>query len=615
MVAPAGALPIPDSRNPQDILERVQFLIQINSATLKARLRTKNLMNGGEAGLKALLGERIKLTSDMVPAINLMDSGLRRLGQKIGRMPDLRIMPSGHKDSERARKSAEKRERIVTAYDLGDNRDEQMPQLGRWVPGYGYAAFVIRERMDANGFPYPSAELRDPFNVYPGTWGVNSQPEDMAVITQVPHRTLARLYPKHSAAIMEGARSAVDSASGGLLLANTTTKSWSNQSGNGLQVAEYFDRDGTWVVLPEKQLVVDFVPNPLRSGPRFVLIKRFVFDQLIGQYDQIVGLMAMMAKLNVLSVIALEDAVFTETNVMGEMESGQYSKGRNSINFLTPGTNVDKPIGQIPFQMFQQIDRIERHLRIGASYPVQDDGANPANTAATGRGIERLDFNPSLEISEYQLAIGKGIQRVDDKLLEWDETLYKNQEKPLSGHIKGAPFNESYIPTRDINGNHNTRRIYGVMAGWDEPQKIVTGLQLMQGEVIDVETMQENLDGLENLTLIRERIRRKKAEDAMFEALLVDAQNQDPTARALLAEVINNQGKDFESVLKKYLTPDEPELSPEEEAFLQAQGGLGGPGGGDPAQVQGPPPDVTTVLSQLRQGGGLGGGVQTVGQL
>ena len=36
------------------------------------------------------------------------------------------------------------------------------------------------------------------------------------------------------------------------------------------------------------------------------------------------------------------------------------------------------------------------------------------------------------------------------------------------------------------------------MAGFDEPQKIVTGLQLLQAGVIDVETA-DNIDGLENV--------------------------------------------------------------------------------------------------------------------
>ena len=33
-----------------------------------------------------------------------------------------------------------------------------------------------------------------------------------------------------------------------------------------------------------------------------------------------------MAKINILGTIAMEDAVFTETNIVGEIESGKYQK-------------------------------------------------------------------------------------------------------------------------------------------------------------------------------------------------------------------------------------------------------------------------------------------------
>ena len=105
-------------------------------------------------------------------------------------------------------------------------------------------------------------------------------------------------------------------------------KTWANQSGTGKVVAEYYDDEGTYIFLPENQIILDFIPNPLKSGPRFVVAKRFSFDQMQGQFQHVIGLMANMAKINVLSVIAMEDAVFTETNIIGEIESGQYKKGR-----------------------------------------------------------------------------------------------------------------------------------------------------------------------------------------------------------------------------------------------------------------------------------------------
>lgn len=66
-----------------------------------------------------------------------------------------------------------------------------------------------------------------------------------------------------------------------------------------------------------------------------------------------------------------------------------------------------------------------------------------------------------------------------------DEILNKDKKKPLSGFANGAAFSEQYVPSTDIAGQYDTRRVYGVMAGFDEPTKIVSGLQLLQAGIID----------------------------------------------------------------------------------------------------------------------------------
>ena len=65
-------------------------------------------------------------------------------------------------------------------------------------------------------------------------------------------------------------------------------------------------------------------------------------------------------KENILGTIAMEDAVFTETNIVGEIESGKYRKGRFAVNYLTPGSQVSKPVNNLPYQLFQQVDRLEK---------------------------------------------------------------------------------------------------------------------------------------------------------------------------------------------------------------------------------------------------------------
>ena len=301
-------------------------------------------------------------------------------------------------------------------------------------------------------------------------------------------------------------------------------------------------------------------------------MKRFSFDELKGQYDHTIGLMAMMAKINIMSAIAMEDAVFTETNISGELESGQYRKGRFAVNYLAPGTQVSKPANNIPYQLFQQVDRLERQLRLVGGYPVTDDAQSPASVA-TGAGLAELNSSMSLMINEYREIIKVGVSEMDNKRLELDEiiTLETGAEsKPMAGYFNGTSFSENYKPLSDIGGDHKTRRIYGVMAGFDEPQKIVTGLQLLQAGVIDVETLQDNIDGLENIAKVQERIRKNKAETVLFDSVLSRSAQGDAAATMAVIAVYENPNAMTE-ILKQFYTPEEPQLSPEQMAMIEQQ--------------------------------------------
>ena len=75
---------------------------------------------------------------------------------------------------------------------------------------------------------------------------------------------------------------------------------WEDNTSPGVRIIEYYDQGGTYVVFPERKLILDFIPNVL-STPPFVFMKRVSFDQLKGQYDHVIGLMAMMAKINIMS--------------------------------------------------------------------------------------------------------------------------------------------------------------------------------------------------------------------------------------------------------------------------------------------------------------------------
>ena len=543
------------------------------------KARIKAILNGGADGMKALLGNKMETSdADLLPAPNMLQSGIDRLAQKISGVPQVRVDILNHNTSDRAKVRAERVERIVTSFDEQQNLNLQLAQVARWLPGYGYAAWIITTKTDKNGYVYPTAELRDPYDTFPGNFGPDQEPRELAVLRRVPRYKLAQIYPEFAKEILnpdetDNQQEAAFGAGGlGQTYENEKQNNWEDNTGQGVRIIEYYDLGGTYIVFPEKNMILDFIPNFL-SSPPFIFMKRVSFDELKGQYDHVIGLMAMMAKINIMSAIAMEDSVFTETNISGELESGQYRKGRFAINYLAPGTQVSKPQNNIPYQLFQQVDRLERQLRMVGGYPVTDDSQSP-NSFVTGAGLNELNSTMSLMINEYREIIRHGLQSMDEKRLELDVLLAMQfpelNKKPIQGFYAGTAFSENYSPVQDIGGDYRTRRIYGVMAGFDEPQKIVTGLQLLQAGVIDVETLQDNIDGLENIAKVQERIRKNKAENVLFESVLARSAQGDPAA-TMAVIAIYEYPSEMTDILRMFYTPQEPQMSPEEEAMIQQQ--------------------------------------------
>ena len=551
---------------------------------LTDRARFRAILNGGEDGIKQLLGPGLDSSdSHTIPAPNLMLSALDRLAQKIGKVPTLDVHITNARDSVRNKGKKEKVERILSSYDSMQKLELQLPQVSRWLPGYGFAVWVITTKLDMNGHMYPCAELRNPYDCFPGYFGNTQQPDELAIIQKIPIRKLMDMYPELRA--YYETKDTDEQSYDGYNLRTSDDGSWENSDENGDVILEYMNLEGTYVVHVASKKIVDFVPNPLKSGPSFVVAKRFSFDKIQGQFDQVVGLMASMAKINILSVIAMEDAVFTETNIVGEIESGQYRKGRNAINYLSPGSQIVKPVTNLPYQLFEAVGRLERQLRVVAGYPVQDDAISP-NSFVTGRGLEELESGVGAMVTEYHTILEYALQEIDSKRLELDEVLFGNKRKPLTGTYKGSAFSENYTPSIDIDKNYVTRRKYGAMASFDAPNKIITGLQLMQAGVIDKETMQQEMDGLENITHINERITKQKSEEIMDQMLIQASQQGDKTAMAAVVEIYNNP-KQKGSILEKYFTAQGEEPSPQEQAMLQqAMAG----------QQQGGPPNLQAML-------------------
>jgi hypothetical protein len=571
------------------VFERVQQLRNLHQTREREKEVLRALMAGTDEGLRTLLGDLSGATGYDVPSANLVMSGLHALARKLGRIPDLRTDPRASSDSESQYKKAEKRARIVTGKDRNDHLRRVLNKTALHLPGYGFSAWVVREKVTEDGQKYGGLDRLDSYSTYPGQSFADEPPSDLATVYSMQVRDLVAKYPQHRTALLG------DRTTGGAILLEPSD--WT--SGNtymggsptpkaGIEIVEYYDKDGCWVVVPSKRLVLEFYANPL-SSPQFIVMQRYTLDQLVGHYDHVIGLQAQIARFNMLAAIAMEDAVFSETVVAGELLSGQWRRGRFAVNYVTPNTQVTRPTSNIPYQMFQEQDRMERQLRTTASYSVTDDAVSPA-AQATGQGIDRLNQGIDMEVRQYLGILQEGLEAADRKRLEWDEKCYPNAEITVSGVWGGHDFEETYTPAKDIKGAYRTRRTYGAMAGLDDQNKISALLLLNQGELFPKRAAIEELDtGGRNVSELLDQIEDEKVSRTLME-LMVSGQPVDPRVAMTLIEMLPESEK--KETFKRFWTPEEPEMSPEQEAML---------GQGAPAE-----PDIMSML-------GLGGGGPAAG--
>ena len=128
------------------------------------------------------------------------------------------------------------------------------------------------------------------------------------------------------------------------------------------------------------------------------------------------------------------------------------------------------------------------------------------------------------------------------------------------------------------------------MAGFDEPQKIITGLQLLQAGIIDRQTMQEEMDGLQDLTKINDRITKERAERVLFESLLARSQQGDAQAISAISEIYRNPNK-IDDILESFFAEEAQQQQQQQVAQIQ-QGAVPGQG----------PTNIQDVFAQIAAG-------------
>lgn len=261
---------------------------------------------------------------------------------------------------------------------------------------------------------------------------------------------------------------------------------------------------------------------------------------------------------------------------------------------------------------------LEQELRVGTRTPEARSG-NVDASVITGRGVQALMGGFNTVISTGQTVLQETLKAALELCFEMDQKLWPKEKKTVRGVVQGSPFEETYIPKKDIDGDFTVDVTYGFAAGQDPARAIVGLLQLRGDQLISRDFFQRQLPMSIDVTQMQIQIDNEQMVDAIKQGMMGYAQaipqmalqGQDPVqALQRLADMIKlrEKGQSMQDAVLKVFTPEKSTEAPQNplEALMGGTPpeGAAGPSGGLPGASEVPQGmDLQSMLAGLTSSG------------
>ena len=544
---------------------------------------------------------------------NLVDTTARDFAEVMGVMPSINAT-TGIITTDKAKKSSGKRTKIANFYVQESllNAGEQI-QFCDYYNAYGVAIYVIEPDFENKR---PHIRVENPMGVYP-EMDLYGNVKSYAKIWREEAIHLAAKFPMLLRVLQSN-------ETGG-----QEQMGWAERE---IEVAKYVDADQVIMYLPNhSNQIVDSMANPL--GKVYVSIaKRPGFDaEVRGAFDDAIWVQLAKARMALLGLEATEKAVRAPLAVPRDVT--QFSFGDDAIIRTDSPEKVNFVTRDMPQYAFQEGQNLDNELRTGTRSPEARSG-NIDASIITGRGVQALMGGFNTVVTTGQIVIAQAMKRALGLCFEMDEKLWPNAKKTVRGMVQGTPFEETYVPKKDIDGSYLVDVTYGFAAGQDPARAIVALLQLRGDQLVSRDFVQRQLPMDLDVVQLQAQIDNEQFSDALKQAMMGYAQSipqmvmqgADPNdAINRMAQLITEREKGtsvHEAIQKIFKPKPQPQGAAQNPlAALQAQGGPGGPPGaqgapqgapgGAPAGGQPGAMDVQKLLAGLTSGGAATASVQT----
>jgi len=556
---------------------------------------------------------------------NLIDTSARDVAETMGTMPSINCS-TGILTSAKAKQFSSKRTKVANYYiqQSGLLAGRQIQLADHYVT-YGMAIYVIEPDFETK---MPHIRIENPMGVYP-EFDLFGRLKSYTKVWREEAIHLAAKFP-HLLRVLQSNETGGQESMG-----------WAERE---IEVVKYTDKDQIIMYLPQHgETIIEHIPNALVKI--FVAIgRRPGFDHEVrGSFDDAIWVQLAKARMALLGMEATEKTVRAPLAVPRDVQKMTF--GDDAI-IRTDSPEEIRRIGiDVPSAAFHEGQMLEQELRVGTRTPEARSG-NMDASIITGRGVQALMGGFNTVITTGQTVISETLRVAIQMCFEMDQLIWPNDKKTVRGNVQGTPFEETYVPKKDINGDYTVDVTYGFAAGQDPARAIVGLLQLRGDQLISRDFFQRQLPMNIDVVQMQTQVDNEQFTDALKQGIMSymqailpmaeQGQGGDPMeALAKVAKIIELREKGdpvHDAVLKAFKPKEQPQGAPQgapqDQMAALLGGGGGAPQGAPQGGEQGPPQganapgasqqpqgrDLQSLLSGLSSSGQTTSSVRTVRQ-
>ena len=265
------------------------------------------------------------------------------------------------------------------------------------------------------------------------------------------------------------------------------------------------------------------VSNPIGECP-VVFAQRISLDDSQGQFDGILGMYQMQARLMALEVIAVQKGVFPDTWLIGRQ--GETPQIVNPADGLTGevgvvrGGDLRDVQTQPGYMTNPTIDRLERAQRLTAGIPQEFGGESTSNIRTGRRGDAVLSATIDFTVQEAQRIMARSLQE-ENKLAVKLAKSYAGR-RPTSFYVssKMAKGHVDYVPNKNFDSTEN-------VVSYSHPGSDINELIIGGGQRLGMGTMsKQSFMAIDPLVDDPEKEHDTVIAEQIEQALLLSIQNQ-----------------------------------------------------------------------------------------